>query len=420
MSETREHPGQDHAVIVAAARSPMGRAYKGAFADTRPEDLAVQVARAALAQVPELDATRLDDILVGCGQPGGEHGSNIARVIAVLLGLDEVPAMTLTRYCSASIQVLRMAQHAIAAGDGDAFLTLGLESESRHRRGTSDHLPPAAQELVGGPWTHPAFGAADERARVVEREVWSDPRERGELPHVYMEMGRTAENVAGLKSVSRAAQDEFALWSQQKAEAAREAGFFETDVTPVQAADGTWVDADESPRPGTTLEKLSALAPVFREDGTITAGNACPLNDGAASILVMRESRARELGITPRARIVSTAASALSPEIMGLAPIGASRKALAKAGMSIGDIDLVELNEAFAAQAIPCADELGVPSHRLNVHGGAIALGHPFAMTGTRIVTTLLNSLEARDEETGLATMCVAGGQGMAIVIERV
>ncbi len=410
----------DHAVIVAAARSPMGRAYKGAFANLRPEDLARQIIRAALDQVPELDPATVDDLLLGCGQPGGEHGNNIARVIAVMMGLDDVPALTLTRYCSASIQVLRMAHHSILAGDGDAFITAGLELESRHRRGTSDYLPAEAQQLVGGSWRHPAFEEPDAAARAREHETWSDPRVDGRMPQVYMEMGRTAENVAGLKGVSRRAQDEFALWSQQKAEAAREAGFFATDVTPVRDGEGRLIEADESPRPGTTLDKLSALRPVFREDGTVTAGNACPLNDGAASIIVMRESRARELGITPRARIVASAAHAISPEIMGLAPIGASEKALAKASMTMSDIDLVELNEAFAAQAIPCADELKVPDDRLNVHGGAIAIGHPFAMTGTRLVTTLLNSLETRDQQTGLATMCVAGGQGMSIVIERV
>jgi acetyl-CoA C-acetyltransferase len=412
----------DRAVIVAAARSPMGHAYKGAFAETRPEDLGRQVIEAALAQVPELDPTEVDDLVLGCGQPGGEHGSNVARVIAVQMGLDTVPAMTITRYCSASIQALRTAHHAIAAGEGDAFITGGLELESRHRRGTSDQLPTDAQALVGGTWKHHGFEEADARARAraAAGVPWSDPRERGELPYVYMEMGRTAENVAGLRGVSRQAQDEFALHSQQKAEVAIAAGFFKTDITPVRNAEGEWVAEDESPRRGSTLEKLASLQPVFSADGTITAGNACPLNDGAASIIVMRESRARELGITPRARIVASGVSALSPEIMGLAPVEASRQAMRRAGMTMADIDLVELNEAFAAQAIPCADDLGVPDDRLNVHGGSIALGHPFAMTGTRLVTTLLHSLEARDQQTGLATMCVAGGQGMAIVIERV
>jgi acetyl-CoA C-acetyltransferase len=371
--------------------------------------------------VPQLDATEIDDIMLGCGQPGGEHGNNIARVIAVMLGLDQVPGMTMTRYCSASIQSMRMAYHAIVAGEGDTFVTGGLELESRHRlRGTSDYLPAAAQDLVGGSWRHPVFDAADRRARERDGDLWSDPRLDGDLPHVYMEMGRTAENVARLKGVSRRTQDEFALRSQQKAQAARDSGFWKTDITPVQAPDGTWVTDDESPRPATTMEGLAALAPVFSEDGSVTAGNACPLNDGAAALVVMSASRARALGITPRARIVSSGLAALSPEIMGLAPIEASRQALRRAGMSIGDVDLVEINEAFAAQAVPCADEIGVPDDKLNVHGGAIALGHPFAMTGARITTTLLNSLEARDEQTGLATMCVAGGQGMAIVIERV
>lgn len=412
----------DRAVIVAAARSPMGRAYKGAFAETRPEDLGRQVVEAALAQVPALDPHEVDDLVLGCGQPGGEHGSNIARVIAVQMGLDAVPAMTMTRYCSASLQALRTAHHAIAAGEGDVFITGGLELESRHRRGTSDQLPADAQALVGGSWKHPGFDGADARARAREaaREEWSDPRGRGELPYVYMEMGRTAENVAGLRGVSRQAQDEFALHSQRKAQEAIAAGFFTTDITPVRNAAGEWVTEDESPRAGSTIERLASLEPVFRADGTVTAGNACPLNDGAASIIVMRESRALELGIRPRARIVAGGVSALSPEIMGLAPVEASRQAMRRAGMSMSDMDLVELNEAFAAQAIPCADDLDVPDDKLNVHGGSIALGHPFAMTGTRLVTTLLNSLEARDQQTGLATMCVAGGQGMALVIERV
>jgi acetyl-CoA C-acetyltransferase len=408
------------AVIVAASRSPMGRAYKGVFADMRPEDLGVQVVRAALDQVPELDPTEIDDIILGCGQPGGEHGNNISRVIAVMLGLDTVPAMTMTRYCSASIQSMRSAYHAIVAGEGDVFVTGGLELESRHRRGTSDYLPPEAQELVGGPWRHPMFAGPDQRAREREALLWTDPRLDGLLPHVYMDMGRTAENVARLKGVSRRTQDEFALHSQLKAKAAIEAGFFTTDITAVRTPDGSWVTQDESPRPGTTLEGLQALKPVFSEDGTVTAGNACPLNDGAAVLVVMSESRARELGIRPRARIVSTGVAALSPEIMGLAPIEASRQAMRRAGMTVGDIDLFEVNEAFAAQAVPCADEMGIPDDKLNVHGGAIALGHPFAMTGARITTTLLNSLEARGLQTGLATMCVAGGQGMAIVIERV
>ncbi len=412
----------DQAVIVAAARSPMGRAYRGSLAETRPEDLGRQVIEAALAQVPELDPSDIDDVVLGCGQPGGEHGNNISRVIAVQMGLDTVPGMTMTRYCSASIQALRTAHHAIVAGEGDVFVTGGVELESRHRRGSSDYLPEDAQALVGGPWRHQAFDEADARARTREEagDVWSDPRERGEAPYVYMEMGRTAENVAAMRGISRQAQDEFALHSQRKAEAAIAAGFFKTDITPVRNAAGTWVTEDESPRPGSTIEKLAALQPVFSATGTITAGNACPLNDGAASIVVMRESRARELGITPRARIVSGGVSALSPEIMGLAPIEASRQAMRRAGMTMADIDLVELNEAFAAQAIPCADDLAIPDDKLNVHGGSIAIGHPFAMTGTRLVTTLLHSLEARDQQTGLATMCVAGGQGMALVIERV
>ena len=400
------------AVIVATARSPIGRAFKGSLRDMRPDDLAVQVIRAALAKVPQLDPAQIDDILLGCGLPGGEQGFNLARVVAVLLGLDGVPGTTVTRYCASSLQTTRMAFHAIKAGEGDVFVSAGVETVSRFVKGNSDSLPDTQNPLFA------AARARTERYRAGGLD-WHDPREDGELPDVYIEMGQTAENVARLRGISRREQDEFGVRSQQLAEKAIADGFYAREITPVTLPDGTVVTADDGPRPGTTYEKVAALAPVFRPDGTVTAGNCCPLNDGAAAVIVMSDVKAAELGITPLARIVSTGVSALSPEIMGLGPVEASRRALARAGMAIGDVDLVEINEAFAAQVIPCYRDLGVDLDRLNVHGGAIALGHPFGMTGARITATLLNGLQFRDRTIGLETMCVGGGQGMAMVLER-
>ena len=415
------------AVIVAAARTPIGRAYKGALKDLRPDDLAAHAIRSALDQVPELDASTVRDLMVGCGAPGGEQGFNLARVVAVQLGLDSVPGTTVTRYCASSLQTARMALHAIRAGEGDVYVAAGVEAVSRGRRGHSDS-PPVAEDAdprdrSANPWTNPSFAEAQARTKARAASgasTWTDPRARGELPDVYIGMGQTAENVAALRGVGRAEQDEFAARSQQLYEAAAAAGFWKREITPITLPDGTVVEADESPRPGTTLEKLAGLQPVFRADGTVTAGNACPLNDGAAALVITSDDKARELGITPLARIVSTGLSALSPEIMGLGPVAASLDALANAGLDIDDIDLFEINEAFAAQVIPSYQELGIPLDKLNVNGGGIAVGHPFGMTGARIATTLINSLRWHDKQFGLETMCVGGGQGMAMVLERV
>ncbi len=401
------------AVIVATARSPIGRAFKGSLKDIRPDDLTVQMIQAALAKVPQLDPSDVDDLMLGCGLPGGEQGYNMARVVAVLLGLDGVPGTTVTRYCSSSLQTTRMAFHAIKAGEGDVFISAGVETVSRFVKGSSDSLPDTANPLFAG-----AQSRTEESAKG-GAPVWRDPREDGDLPDVYIAMGQTAENVAALKGVSRQEQDEFGVRSQNLAEKAIANGFWAGDITPVTLPDGSVVSKDDGPRAGTTYEAVSQLKPVFRPDGTITAGNCCPLNDGAAAVIVMSDTRAAELGITPLARIVSTGVTALSPEIMGLGPVEASRQALARAGMSIGDVDLVEINEAFAAQVIPSYRELGIDIDRLNVNGGAIAVGHPFGMTGARITSTLLNGLRFHDKTIGLETMCVGGGQGMAMILER-
>jgi acetyl-CoA C-acetyltransferase len=401
------------AVIVATARSPIGRAFKGSLKDFRPDDLAATIVRAALDKVPALDPTDIDDLMLGCGLPGGEQGYNMGRVVSVLLGMDHLPGTTITRYCSSSLQTTRMAMHAIRAGEGDVFISAGVEMVSRFVKGNSDSLPDTQ---------NPAF--ADAQARVAKTaesgaDSWTDPRENGDVPNVYVAMGQTAENLALLKDVSREEMDEFAVRSQNLAEQAIADGFWEREITPVTAPDGTVVSQDDGPRPGTTIEGISALKPVFRPDGRVTAGNACPLNDGAAAVIVMSDTKARELGLTPLARIVSTAVTGLSPEIMGYGPVDASNLALKRAGMTIDDIDLVEINEAFAAQVIPSYKDLGIDIDKLNVHGGAIAVGHPFGMTGARITGTLINGLQTWDKTFGLETMCVGGGQGMAMVIER-
>jgi acetyl-CoA C-acetyltransferase len=409
------------AVIVATARSPIGRAFKGSLRDLRPDDLAATIITAALDKIPQLDRSTIEDLYLGCGLPGGEQGFNMARVVATLMGLDGLPGATVTRYCSSSLQTTRMAFHAIKAGEGDIFLSAGVETVSRFARGNSDRLPPEAQEAVGGEWENPVF--ADARARTAQTAeqggVWHDPREDGELPNIYLPMGYTAENLAQAYDVSRADMDEFGVRSQNLAEKAIADGFWEREITPVTTPDGTVVSVDDGPRAGVTMEAVSGLKPVFRPDGRVTAGNCCPLNDGAAALVVMSDVKARELGLTPLARIISTGVSALSPEIMGLGPVEASRQALRRAGMTIDDVDLVEINEAFAAQVIPSYRELGIPLDKLNVNGGAIAVGHPFGMTGARITGTLINSLDWHDKSIGLETMCVGGGQGMAMVIER-
>jgi len=403
------------AYIVATARSPIGRAHKGSLKDVRADDLAARMVRAAIDQVPGLDPERVDDLLLGCGLPGGRQGMNLARIVAVLLGWDTVPGATVTRYCSSSLQTTRMAFHAIRAGEGDVFVSAGVESVSGMAVGSSDDIP-------GVDLTNPRFTGAVERTRArsaAGAPTWSDPRADGMLPDAYIAMGQTAENVAALRGITREEQDEYAARSQQRAEKAIADGFWERDITPVTLDDGTVVAADDGPRPGTTAEALAGLQPVFRPDGTVTAGNACPLNDGAAAVVVVSERIVEELGLNPLARIVSTGVSGLSPEIMGLGPVEASRQALGRAGLSIDDMDLVELNEAFAAQVIPSARELGIDPEKLNVHGGAIAVGHPFGMTGARITSTLVNGLDATGGRYGLETMCVGGGQGMAMVLER-
>ena len=401
------------AVIVATARSPIGRAFKGSLTTIRPDDLTSQMITAALAKVPELDPADIEDLLLGCGLPGGEQGFNLARVVAVELGYDHLPGATVTRYCSSSLQTTRMALHAIRAGEGDVFLSAGVECVSRFATGSSDSWPD----------THsPVFAEAEARSQQRSGAAtpgWHDPREDGGVPDVYIAMGQTAENVAQLRGVSRRAQDEFGVRSQNLAEKALADGFWRLDITPATLPDGSVVAADDGPRAGTTLEKIATLQPVFRPDGTVTAGNCCPLNDGAAAVVIMSDRKAADLGITPLARIVSTGVSALSPEIMGLGPVQASRQALSRAGMTIDDIDLVEINEAFAAQVIPSYTDLGIDIDKLNVNGGAIAVGHPFGMTGARITTTLLNSLQFHDKTFGLETMCVGGGQGMAMIVER-
>ena len=397
------------AVIVATGRTPIGRANKGSLVDCRPDDLAALVVREVLAKVPQLDPQTVEDVIMGNGQPGGEAGYNLGRVVALLAGLPNVPGVTVNRYCSSSLQTIRMAAHAIRAGEGDVFVAAGVEAVSRYRFGAAD---------TG---SHNELFAVSE-ARTVERTPaagapWT-PLD-GVLPDVYIAMGQTAENVAEFKQVSREEQDEFALQSQTRAVASQESGFFGREIIPVTTPNGDVVTKDDGPRPGTNLEGLAGLKPVFREGGTITAGNACPLNDGAAAVVVMSDTRARELGITPLARIVASGVSGLNPEIMGLGPVDAVRQTLARAHMTIDDIDLVEINEAFAAQVIPSAKELGISWDKLNVRGGAIALGHPFGQTGARIMTTLLNALEDTGKTFGLESMCVGGGQGMAMIVER-
>ena len=401
------------AVVVATARSPIGRAGKGSMTTIRPDDLAVQMIAAALAKVPQLDPADISDIMLGCGLPGGEQGYNMARVVAIMLGYDTVPGTTITRYCSSSLQTTRMAFHAIKAGEGDVYISAGVEMVSRFAKGSSDGLPDTK---------NPVFADAEARARKLSdggAGTWHDPREDSAIPDVYIAMGQTAENVAGKLGITREDQDEFGVRSQNRAEKALANGFWEQDITPITLPDGTVVSKDDGPRPGTTLEKVSQLKPVFRPDGTVTAGNCCPLNDGAAAVVIMSDTKAAQLGITPLARIVATGVTALSPEIMGLGPIEASRQALGRAGMTIDDIDLVEINEAFAAQVIPSYRELGIDIDKLNVNGGAIAVGHPFGMTGARITSTILNSLQFHDKTFGLETMCVGGGQGMAMIFER-
>jgi acetyl-CoA C-acetyltransferase len=377
------------AVIVAATRTPIGRARKGSLVDARPDDLAAFAIDAVLKQVPELDRSEIVDVMVGCGFPQDKQGMNLARRVALLADLPEtVPGTTVNRFCASSLQTIRMAFHAIRAGEGDAYVAAGVESITQ-----VDGYPKDAEEL------HPKLFGDD-----------------APIANVYIPMGLTAENVAEQWNVSREDMDRFAQQSQERAVAAQESGFFEREITPW---DG--VAKDDGPRPDSTLEKLSQLEPAFKPGGKVTAGNSCPLNDGAAAVVVMSDTRARELGITPLARIIASSVSGVAPEIMGVGPIEAVRKALKQAGMTIDEVDVVELNEAFAAQVIPVCSEIGVDpfTDKLNPHGGAIALGHPYGMTGARIMNTLLNDLKTLDRTIGVETMCVGGGQGMAMVVER-
>ncbi|MCW2831360.1 MAG: acetyl-CoA acetyltransferase [Aeromicrobium sp.] len=401
------------AVIVSTARSPIGRAVKGSLKDMRPDDLTVQMIQAALAKVPELDTADIVDLMLGCGQPAGESGWNLGRAVAVLAGLDHVPGTTVNRYCSSSLQTTRMAMHAIRAGEGDVFISAGVETVSRFAKGRADGMPDTTNPLVDG-----ASKRTEQRTQA-GAPSWTDPRLDGELPDIYIAMGQTAENVQQVIGMSRQEQDEFGVRSQNLAEQGIANGFWAKDITPVTLPDGSVVSADDGPRAGVTYEAVSQLKPVFRPDGTVTAANCCALNDGAAAVIIMSDTKAKQLGLTPLARIVSTGVTGLSPEIMGLGPVEATKQALGYAGMSIGDIDLFEINEAFAVQSLGSAQALGIPLDKLNVNGGAIAIGHPFGMTGARISSTLINSLQHLDKQFGVETMCVGGGQGMAMVIER-
>jgi acetyl-CoA C-acetyltransferase len=402
------------AVIVATARSPIGRAAKGSLVDVRPDDLTAAMVTAALEKVPELDPTDIDDLMLGCGLPGGEQGFNMARVVAVMLGYDHLPGTTITRYCSSSVQTSRMAFHAIKAGEGDVFISAGVETVSRYVNGNSDNHPGTQ---------NPVFDEARARTQQTAEggtDPWHDPRAEGIIPDIYIPMGQTAENLAQSRGISRQELDEFGVRSQNLAEKAIAAGFWEREIVAYTTSSGTTVTTDDGPRAGVTYEAVSQLKPVFRPDGLVTAGNCCALNDGAAAVIIMSDTKAAELGVTPLARIVATGVSALSPEIMGLGPVEATKQALARAGMTIDDIDLVEINEAFAAQVVPSYQDLGIDLDKLNVNGGAIAVGHPFGMTGARLQATMLNSLDFHDKTLGLITMCVGGGQGMAMIVERV
>src|SRR4051812_28702663 len=397
------------AVIVATSRTPIGRANKGSLVNVRPDDMAAFVLKDVLSKAPALDPNLVEDVIMGCGQPGGEAGYNVGRVAAILAGID-APGVTVNRYCSSSLQTIRMAAHAIKAGEGDVFVAGGVETVSRFQFGASDSGP-----------HNTSFDDAHVRTKAREGGEQGDWKPLdGAFPDVYIAMGQTAENVVEQEGVSREAMDKWGVRSQERAVAAQENGFFEREIIPVTTPDGTVVTKDDGPRPGTTLEKLSQLKPVFRPNGSVTAGNACPLNDGAAAVVVMSDTKAKALGIKPLARVVASGVSSINPEIMGLGPIEASRQALQRANMTMDQIDRVEINEAFAAQVLPSAEHLGIDLEKLNVNGGAIALGHPFGMTGARIMATLLNGLEDADLQYGLETMCVGGGQGLAMIVERI
>jgi acetyl-CoA C-acetyltransferase len=382
------------AVIVATARSPIGRAYKGSLIDVRADDLAGFAIDAVMSKVPEVDRASVADVMIGCALTHHEQGFNVARPASLLGGMPEsVPATTVNRFCASSLQTIRMAFHAIERGEGDTYVAGGVDSVTRtYGKG---------------------FDSEDLNPR------FTDESRDDFIDHVYIPMGNTAENVAERYGITRERMDEFAKRSQDRAVEAQKNGFFDREITPIEVPDGRIIAADDGPRPNTTIEKLAELPPVFKPDGTVTAGNSCPLNDGSAAVLVMSTDKAAELGLQPMARIIASSVVGLEPEYMGMGPVGAVRAVLAQAGMELEDIDVVEINEAFAAQVLASADVLGIDIDRLNPHGGAIALGHPFGMTGARIMGTLINDLRTLDKTIGLETMCVGGGQGMAMIVER-
>lgn len=408
------NPSGDTPVIVSITRSPIGRAYKGSLTQTRADDLAAQVVRSAIGQVDGLQLGEIDELYLGCGEPRDEQGGNIARRVAVMIGADGVAAATVNRFCASSIESVRMASNAVAVGNGAVYVAGGVESISRYREFNGVSLD---QEHSYNPVFTDAI--AHGRSSNAPDSVWQDPRNRGRLPNIYMGMGQTAENVAQLHQVSRADQDEYAVRSQRLTLAAQESGFLDCQITPIQLADGRMFGQDESPRPSTTVESLGELSTPFRERGSVTAGNACGLSDGASALVMMSEKEAHRRGVTPLARVVATSSAGLSPEIMGLGPVEATNKVMAQLGATIDDFDLIELNEAFAAQVLACQRLLGIDLERLNVFGGSIALGHPFGATGVRLIANLVNGLRKRDLETGLVALCVGGGQGMAMVVER-
>jgi acetyl-CoA C-acetyltransferase len=382
------------AVIVATARSPIGRAYKGSLIEVRADDLAAHAINAVMERVPEVERSSVNDVMVGCGLTHAEQGFNLARPASLLAGMpDTVPATTVNRFCASSLQTIRMAFHAIKVGEGDTYVAAGTESVSRtYGKG---------------------FDSEDLNPR------FTDSSRPDYINDVYIPMGNTAENVAERYGITRARMDEFAKRSQDRAVEAQKNGFFDREIAPIDLPDGRTIKDDDGPRPNTTLEKLAELPPAFRPGGAVTAGNSCPLNDGSAAVVVMSEERAKELGLAPLARIVASAVVGLEPEYMGMGPVGAVRDVLGRAKLSLDDVDIIEINEAFAAQVLASVDELGIDMDKLNPNGGAIALGHPFGMTGARIMGTLINDLQTLDKTIGIETMCVGGGQGMAMVIER-
>jgi acetyl-CoA C-acetyltransferase len=395
------------AVVVAYRRTPFGRARKGSLAAERPEDLALAAVRAALADVPALDPGVLDDFYLGTAVPEGAQGDNAARRVAVYAGYDKLPGAGVNRFCASSLQAIAAAACAVRSGDGDAFLAGGMESTSS--------TPPNPTNIYPG-----SDGPAGRAEEVfASGATWTDPRLDGHTPDVYIAMGKTAEFVAAMTGTTRQDQDAWALQSHQRAAAAIARGYFVGEIAPVTTAGGHVVSADDGPRPDATLEALEGLNPAFRQDGTVTPGNASPLNDGASATVIVSAAKAKQLGLAPLARILGAGASALSPEIMGLGPVGATQKLLARLGLTVADLDLIELNEAFAAQVVPTVRQLNLDPERVNVNGGAIAIGHPFGATGVRLTGTLIRSLQERDQTLGLVTLCVGGGQGMALALER-